>query len=339
MPIDEIIVTARRPDPYFTLQRGITGSSQNIPANIGPQVGPTLGSGFGSAGLPAVPIIPVAPPAAPAPLPPPPGPIPNNVIPFPEIRVTAKRPPVFAQTPKLPLWMTGANLAILAAQIGTLWSDYSSQRRLDDQAAGLLLPYTGRPDSPLETIPEPEPIPEIIVTATRADALRNALVMPPSPMFWPYPGISSPGRVAAPLEIPRPNLAPLEIPAPAPLPAPRPAASPGLRPATVPLEWPQPMPGTRVVTQPAQRFAPSPAPSPAPPLTGLRPGSVALPNANPAPVPVAQAQQKCKPCPKKKDKEKRRKKCYKKFVEERAFKRWDREINWQQIDCETGRPV
>lgn len=330
MPIDEIIVTGRRPNLYSEYQRGITGSGQNIPANIGPTVGPGIGGGQG-AGLPAIPIVPIAPPA------PPPGPPPNNVVPFPEIRVTAKRPPPIPAAPKLPLWMTGANLAVLVAQIGTLWSDYASQRRLDDQAAGLLMPYTGKPDTPLQTIPDPEPIPEIVVTASRADVLRNALVMPPSPMFWPYPGTLSPGTPAAPLEIPRPNLAPLEIPAPAALPAARPAASPGLSPALVPLEWPAPIPGFRIQTQPAQRFSPRPTASSS--LTGSRPGSVILPGTNVAPMPAAQAQTKCKPCPKKKDKEKRRKKCYKQFVEQRAFKRWDRTINWQQIDCDTGRPV
>lgn len=61
----------------------------------------------------------------------------------------------------------------------------------------------------------------------------------------------------------------------------------------------------------------------------------------PQPQPQPQPDQaRCKPCPKrKKEKEKRRNRCYKKMVEERAFARWDKEYQWAEIDCETGRPL
>jgi hypothetical protein len=257
----------------------------------------------------------------------------------------------------LPGWLIGGNIAGLLANIGVLWSDYSSQRMLDDTAAGLLLPYKGKPDTPVQTKP-PEVLPEIIVTASRADALKGALVLPPIPEFFPYEYRDVwdvPARVpaespVAPAEIPL-EIPPLRLPGRPPAPARRTKSpqrrrrkteienSPGMQIGNLFGSQIAGQTGANIATQPGVSVTPSTGVGSG--LTGANPGLLGLPGLNTFPQaqlqPDQARQRKCKPCPK--PKEKRRKKCYKKLVEERSYKRWDRVFEWEEIDCLTGRPL
>lgn len=143
---------------------------------------------------------------------------------------------------------------------------------------------------------------------------------------------------------------------PATVPPTRPSTIPTTSPARIPTTIPgadlAPSPGAQIQFATAPSFFPGAVPAGSPftfprltgpqafagvPLTGV--GSVVLPFGSTSPS-AAEAlaqdpsQRRCKPC--KKEKEERRRRCFKKLVEERAFERWDNVFEWAELDCETG---
>jgi len=204
-----------------------------------------------------------------------------------------------------------------------------------------------------DVIPRPAPQPEI---AAQPSILSDPISPEVGEVVFPSqtPAIE-PGVIAAP-GLPQPQVFPeldpdvFANPTPQPMPQPSPVwqpqpgnwphGAPMPNPFAVPLPFSFPLPGTRAVPRgvpEVRRFR----------LTGSDPDAVALddPRINPFtdPVPVPQPQtdpaRRCKPCPKKKEKEERRTQCFKKFVEEREFERWDFVREWAEIDCTTGREL
>ena len=342
-PIQEIVVTGQRPTPggfsggsraYFELQRRITGAGMNIPANIGPTVGPSgpvTGEEFFQSLLDK-PVSKKPPPSEFEKL------LEKPVRPREEIVVKAKRPPA-----RLPAALRGFSLARFlgplssatsVADIGARIVDQISQMRLDEVGAIATLTDEPPPDTPLQTIPDP-PMTEIIVTAKR----RPQRPPPPIPPIRGYRNVETFSDLMArpyiPIDARVPDTPPAEI-APPTLPLAK-SDSAQLPPGQVlpPIFGPS-----------ATMLGPMPSPNP---LTGgmepprFRPTGLTEPRERLVPfrVPRTQAQLSgiCPPCPKGTTTRKKRRECWKKLVQERRNPADDKVYKWEQIDCDTGRSL
>jgi hypothetical protein len=192
---------------------------------------------------------------------------------------------------------------------------------------------------------------EVTVTVPRADAspyfypferfpFFTPYVLPDAAPTMPFPDVA-PDFAPTPATVPQfdPATIPIQPPATVPRPGRQPRSDPFSDPVSNPLfrpgRGPSRDPGTR--PQPRVRTRPQRLTS-ASGLTGL--GAVTLPFAQTQPQPNPQAgRKKCPPCKRKKKKDEKRKKCYKKLVFERTYEKWDRTVNWAEIDCTTGREL
>ena len=218
-------------------------------------------------------------------------------------------------------------------------------------------------DSPLVTM-QPEVLPEIVVTGSRLQRLRNLLRVTPQPFIFispdfvpdfveftprelPAPTAPSPLLTPAPIapEVPLPTRRPINVPTrfipsiqPAGLPTVAPARVPTPRrrvaPATLPSVAPGVRPGIQTFVQPSTSTSG---------LTGLRASTVQSTRLRSQSATRAQlnaAIQGSCVCPKppkcKKEREKPRTECFKKLVKEGITADLDTSFNWVEIDCLTG---
>lgn len=280
---------------------------------------------------------------------------------IPEVIATAPRP--VAGAGLAGGLLTGA--ALFAAEIFR----ELSQQRLEESYQAFSNVQPRQPDSPVATI-QPEVIPEIVVTAQRptlfapwqwplgfsflspdADPFE---MQPIYPRFFPDDPIFPELAPQIDVEIPQPRPAtvqPFAIPDPQIFPQLQPEIgdAPGFfeQPLAQPLQDPAPLLDPDPFIQP---FAPPPPPAP---LTPVNPIGVQFPSAlifdDPLAQPFAQTDPrmdprtgKCKPCTKvkeKKKKEKPRTKCFKQLVKQARYKKDDKIFNWVPIDCRTGREL
>ena len=252
--------------------------------------------------------------------------------------------------------------AIIGAAAGFIAAEFLrtiSQQRLEESFAALLAPDPFVPgDTPL-IVERPQPIEEIVVTATRLEQLRalSPLTLPPLPQFQnpdpdfvviqPFIPAVQPRPTLPDVEISTPTLPEIsprpqvEIPQRSPfvIPLTQPVLDPATRPQTEPRVAPSP--ATRPLTEPQPRVVPLPR-TRGVPRTAPRPRT--LPRTRTLPSPFAQPGRRpdrCPPCPKKKpeEDEKPRTRCFKKLVKEGLFPDLDQEFEWVQIDCLTGREI
>jgi len=252
-----------------------------------------------------------------------------------EIIVKAKRIP----KPPIGFVRAFAGPALFAADVGARIVDQISRQRLDEIGRIATLTDPAKPDTPVATI-QPEVIPEIVVTAKRPAPTRppSRLLLPADSGFIGDPrvrlGAGRP-RLVSTVSVPKPTLPTKKKPLISSLPA-----FPG-EPLTLvpPQSTSRPAVTTRPQTIPRSRLlgiGSGGTPTVIPGLTGVGAGGVPLPQTSPVRV----ASGFCPPCPKaKKKKETKRRKCYKKLVEERRNKSSDKEFRWTRIDCDTGREL
>lgn len=207
----------------------------------------------------------------------------------------------------------------------------------------------------LRVLPQPEVIPEVIVTAKRqllpqvlpwpqfpdpdADPFFSPTVEPrflPETQPAPEPIIEV--EPVAPPMIPQPARSPHVTPYTFPIPEIRPLRQPMPRPDTMP----QPEPVPRV--SPSERTRTSPTVSPQPrSRRRTAPATRRLTQPQPQPLPFGDprlGRPDCPPCPRAKEEEKKpRLECYKKLVKEGLYPDMDESFNWVQIDCITGREL
>ena len=349
IPFDEISVTGQRPTPggfsggsraYFELQRRITGAPMNIPANIGPTIGPSgpvTGEEFFQSLLDK-PVSKKPPPSEFEKL------LEKPVRPREEIVAKAKRPPPPSRLPfalrsfSLSRLLGPLSAATSVADIGARIVDQISQMRLDEVGAIATLTDEPPPDTPLQTIPEEE-IEEIVAVAKR----RPQRPPPPLPPIRGYRDVETFSDLMArpyiPIDARVPETPPAEI-APPTLPKQKPKTKPKLQPPPPGQVLPGPIFGSSVTML-------GPMPSPNPLGTGdpprFRPTGLTQPRERLVPfrVPSTQAQLSgiCPPCPKGTTTRKKRRECWKKLVQERRNPADDKVYKWEQIDCDTGRSL
>ena len=278
-----------------------------------------------------------------------------------EIIVTAPRPGAApATTPGFGGLLSRMGLAGVVGGVLGLTAreiiDELGEQLLEREFAELMAEGRADPgDTPLELMPEAQPIPEIIVTAKRLEVIGQ-YYLPPLPQFFPREADVDPWimQPITPRTQPQtqpqidvevlPDIAFPTLPEVAPTtPALLPIFSPGtiVQPQTRPRVDPrtQPEPQTRPRTRPKPQTDPLTSFQPAvgtsvgtatSPLAGILPRTLAMPEA---------AQTECPPCKDKQEREKPRKECWRKMVKEAVFPSWDEEYQWVQIDCLTGREL
>jgi hypothetical protein len=295
-----------------------------------------------------------------------------------EIIVTAPKPTAPATVPAGPGLMSRLGIAGIVGTVLGLTTkeilDEISEQRLEEAYSELMAPDAFVPaDTPVEPMPQPEPIPEIIVTAPRLRTISRYIRLP-MPQFFPRefefdPWVmqpivprtmpeTRPDVIVAP-DFPNPvipEVAPT-LPAVAPTTFPAqvttpeteifPNVRPDLAPSTLPQPDVQPLPLPQPQPQPTPDTSPDTSTNP---LTGVQPsvgtfaqvgtglGTSFFPFAVVQPEAQAKAQ-RCPPCKDKKKREKPRKECWKKMVKEGLYSSWDEEYQWVPIDCITGREI
>ena len=200
----------------------------------------------------------------------------------------------------------------------------------------------------LHTMPQPQPIPEIVVTAKRS-LLPQVLPYP----IWPDPDADPAfSPTVEPRFLPETQPAPepqIEIQPVAPPTIPQPTRAPSVRPQIRPATLPSVRPSVSPLVQPMPFTQPFPSPQARPfPQPSVRPRARAAPRpltrSQPQPLPFADPSQvrrpDCPPCPKPDDeKDEFRTQCYKKLVKEAFHSEFDESFNWVEIDCYTGREI
>ena len=202
------------------------------------------------------------------------------------------------------------------------------------------LPQVGPPEGVLQV---PSTVPARVESPVEAT--------PRPDIEFPEPARPVPERPSPSIPTPTPPQVPGPVVAPSPAPAPRPAAIPGIGsqtgvfigtagaplPATLPGAFPffTGLPAQNPANLP--QFVGRPA-TPIETLTPFETGVLDLPV--PQPVPQAQTQRRCRPCKKcKEDDPKPREECFKGLYIEGPLDTEVDFIQWQQVDCFTGREI
>ena len=279
-----------------------------------------------------------------------------------EIVVTAKRGPTAPRRMKLPARLKFGTLRLLGllglgVSAAAMLEGERKRRQAEEDALARAETEARRQmklaQETLRTLPQAQPIPEIVVRAKRS-LLPQVLPWP----IWPDPDADPAfSPTVEPRFLPEPAPAPepqIEIQPVAPPTIPQPTRQPATRPRIRPGTMPLTRPGASPLVQPMPFPQPIPSPSPAAqpvPFTqpGARPRARAAPRpltrSEPQPLPFADPSQvrrpDCPPCPKPSEEEKDefRTQCYKKLVKEAFHSEFDESFNWVEIDCYTGREL
>ena len=335
MPIEEIEVREQPIEVIQPVLRALRG--RGLAAPPAPEPFPVPGSGPG--------IFAFVPPVVP------------KVVE--EIIVTAPRPGAPVVGPTLGATFASLGIATVIGFTAREILDELGEQMLEREFAELMAPDAFRPGDTPVVVTKPETIPEIIVTAKRLDVIRD-FYLPPMPQF-DFPDkdlIILPRPQVQPQ--PQPTLPDVEI---------APITAPQIQPATPP-RIPRRPPSrirtprrtrietqtqTEILTQTQTQVQPftltSPLTSPlAQALPSLSPASRARTRTRTRTRTQTLAQRlrglvgagspvtTCPPCPKK-DKEKPRSRCYKKLVKEAFLPSLDKEYDWVEINCYTGREL
>lgn len=230
---------------------------------------------------------------------------------------------------RVPIGLLGSGLTG-GFQLGAWIADEVSRKRLEESYR-IFQGIKPRPkDSPVATIQPPPPIPEIIVTAKRPPAPRPTQPRMPTmfPETFSRPSIEMAPRPKKPAKpvVPAPKLPKVLLPGATILPFD--LASPGRQPGR--RREPSARPGTRSFRLGIGR-----------PDTGFRdPLTPRLTTPQGVPVPLSDprlATGGCPPCPKKKDKPRTR--CYRQLVKQARLERNDKISKWAEINCRTGKTI
>lgn len=332
--LEEIIVRGRLlgPGGQITLPFGAGGSPVTPPIS-----GTLTPEDLGIAGLAAV--------ALDVPPPPPPTPVPRPTLTL----VPKAPPPTIPEIVVKAQRLTGASTAFAAilGSLGSLIIRDISQQRLDLALAEFMAPDPFVPGDTPVIVQRERPIPEITVTATRAEQLRGALKIPPYPTFTPFDPPPLEVTPPLPLEVPLsppemfPDLAPPPAPTSPPqeFPEPGPGAVPFSPPGAVPFRLPERGPGIIPFRQPGDFPKPDLRRNPLTRRQRRRVGSITFqPFAGAQLSPEAQADTARKRCKKCKE-DKPRTRCYRKMVKESRMPKNDTEFRWAEISCRTGREI
>lgn len=232
---------------------------------------------------------------------------------------------IVVKAPKPSPLLTGLQrlniFATLSSVLGTLGAEVArdiSQARLEREYGWLMAEqHLRRPDSPLQTIAEPAPIPEIVVKGRRPAPSIEWARFPWSPFAFDF---SLPFEAYRPQTQTEFELAPPQVERPT-------RTLPPGQPLAGPIPWAQPFGEPPTIRPDLTRFQEPALPSP---RTRTQPRTQT----------DAIREGYCPPAPEcTKEDEPDRTECWRKLVKEHRRPEMDKEYKWERIDCDTGRPL